>query len=440
MNLKNFMPILAAVALAGCDAAGQPAPLPTVVLGAEAAAAPAQSAPAVAAQRAGAVTASGVVIPASHAVIASTVPERVKALAVAEGDEVAAGDVLVQLDDEAAQAQLAGAEAALAVAQANYDLLAAGPTSEQVRQAEAAVLAATAAYSRTAGGPRAADVAAAQAAYDAAQTALQAVQAGPQPEDVAAAQAALQSAEAAVRQAQAKYDDAYRRDPAGIGASPAALALEQATAAFNAAKATYDKAVKPAGAAQLAVAQQQVESARAALERARTPARGYDLAQARAQIDEAQAGLDALRAGPRAQQLAAAVAQIAAARAQVRAAEAQLHKLTLTSPITGTVTRIAIHEGEAVTPGQAVLVVANLRQLQVETTDLSELDVVKISPGQAATVVVEALGQRMPGKVIAVASEADTLGGDVVYRAVIALEGAPAGIRPGMSADVEFGA
>ena len=369
----------------------------------------------------------------------STLAERVKAVNVAEGDAVRAGDVLVQLDDAAAQAQLAQANAALATAQANHDLLAAGPTAEQLRQAEAGVIVATSNYSRTISGSRAADIAAAQAAFDAANEALRKVQAGPQPEDIAAAQAALQTSEAALKQAQAKYDDAFRRDPAGIGASPAALALEQATSAYAGAKAIYDKAMKPADAAQLSAATQQVESARAALERMRTPARAYDIAQARAQIAQAQAQLDALRAGPRAQEIAAARAQIDAAQAQVQAAQAQLARLSLSSPITGTVTKVGIHAGESTAPGQVILSVADLQHLRVETTDLSELDVVNIRLGQPVTVLIKALGQRVPGTVTAIAAEAEALGGDVVYRTTIELNQAPTGLRAGMSADVEFG-
>jgi HlyD family secretion protein len=438
MNRQYFLPAVMAFVLAGCSALSpSQAPLPTVVLGngtLAATAAPAQST----ATRSSNRSASGVVVPADQVQIAAPMAERVKALNVKEGDAVNAGDALLQLDDEAAQAQLAQANAALATAQANYDLLAAGATDEQLRQAEAAVIAATANYSRTVSGPRRADIVAAQAAYDAANQALLRLQAGPQAEDLAAAQATTQSAEAALKQAQYAYDNAFRRDPAGIGANPASLALEQASIAYNAAKSAYDKVAKPADAAQISAAMQQVESTRAALERARTPARDYDIAQAQAQIEAAQAQLDALKAGPRAQQLNAAKAQITSAHAQVQAAEAQLKKLSVVAPIAGTVSKINAHVGEWVAPGQVLLVLSDLKTLRIETTDLSELDVVNVTEGQPVTVIIKALNASVAGKVSRIASEADTLGGDVVYKTTIALDEMQAGLRAGMSVDVQF--
>jgi multidrug resistance efflux pump len=439
MNRITFLPVVMALTLAGCSAlTPTQAPLPTVVLGkgepAAATASPAQFT----STRNGNRSASGVVVPADHVQIVAPMAERVKSLNVKEGSAVNTGDVLLQLDDEAAQAQLAQANAALATAQANYDLLAAGPTAEQLRLAEAAVIAATANYSRTVSGPRGADIVAAQAAYNAANEALRKVQAGPSSEDLAGAQAALQSAEAALKQAQGRYDAAYKQDPAGIGGHPASLALEQATIAFDAAKAAYDKAAMPADAAQISAAMQQVESARAALERARTPARNYDIAQANAQIEAAQAALDALNAGPRAQQLNAAKALVASAQAQVQAAEAQLKKLSIMAPIAGSVSKLNAHVGEWISPGQAMLVLSDLKNLRVETTDLSELDVVNVKQGQPVTVLIKALNANVPGKVLDIATEADKLGGDVVYKTTIALDEMPAGLRAGMSVDVQF--
>ncbi len=80
----------------------------------------------------------------------------------------------------------------------------------------------------------------------------------------------------------------------------------------------------------------------------------------------------------------------------------------------------------------------DLSQLQVETTDLSERDVPGIVVGSAATVSVDALGQTVTGHVIAIAPLADTLGGDVIYKATIALDTQPVGFRPGMSVGVRI--
>jgi multidrug efflux pump subunit AcrA (membrane-fusion protein) len=430
-----------ALTLAGCSNIAQPASLalPTVVLDENKSAATSQTPATPSSANGGGVTASGVVVPAQQVQIVSTLAESIESVDVSVGDQVKVGQALVKLNDESLQAQLARAKATLAAAQADYDLLAAGPTAEQIRQAEAALMVATANYSRTVSGTRQADVAAAQAAFNAANEAYQKVIAGPEQEDIASAEANFQSAEAALKQAQTKYDDAYRRDPAGIGASPAALALEQATNAYTAAKALYDKAAKPADQAQVSAALQQVESARAALERTRRPASAFDIAQAQAQVVEAQAQLDALKAGPRSQQLDAARAQVAAAQAQVQAIETQMKKLTLQAPITGTVSKLNVHAGEWVTPGQPVAVLADLDHLRVETTDLSERDIPRVKLGQPVTVFVKALNQDVAGRVSEISPLADTLGGDVVYKTTIDLDTRPADLRAGMSVEVQFG-
>ena len=54
---------------------------------------------------------------------------------VQEGDTVQAGQVLVRFDSTLLEAQLKQAQAALTLAQANYDLVAAGPTAEQRQSA-----------------------------------------------------------------------------------------------------------------------------------------------------------------------------------------------------------------------------------------------------------------------------------------------------------------
>jgi hypothetical protein len=79
-----------------------------------------------------------------------------------------------------------------------------------------------------------------------------------------------------------------------------------------------------------------------------------------------------------------------------------------------------------------------LDHLQVETTDLSERDVARVTAGQRATVYVEPLGAEVGGQVVRVASQAATVGGDLVYAVVVALDEQPPGLRWGMSVEVEI--
>lgn len=102
-------------------------------------------------------------------------------------------------------------------------------------------------------------------------------------------------------------------------------------------------------------------------------------------------------------------------------------------------TRLNYQSGEWVLPGQVIVVLADLEHLRIETTDLSELDIMRVAVGQAAKVTVKALGQTVSGKVSAIAPLAEKLGDDVVYRTTVELDGKLAGLRAGMSVEVEIG-
>lgn len=160
----------------------------------------------------GVVTASGT-IEATTVTISPEIAGRVAEVLVGEGDKVGAGDPLVRLDSTLLDAQRAQAEAAIATAQASRDLVAAGPTTEQLAVAQRQVAQARTAYAgardvyaelsssarRTANGKalRAQrDTAAAALATAQAQYAL--VAAGPRAEQVATADAQLASAKASL--------------------------------------------------------------------------------------------------------------------------------------------------------------------------------------------------------------------------------------------------
>jgi len=85
----------------------------------------------------GELTASGT-IEATQVTISPEFGGKVADISVQEGQEVQSGQELVRIEDKLLQAQLDQAKVALAVAQANYDLVAAGPTPEQRQLAVAA--------------------------------------------------------------------------------------------------------------------------------------------------------------------------------------------------------------------------------------------------------------------------------------------------------------
>jgi len=80
-----------------------------------------------AAAKTGELTASGT-IEATQVTISPEFGGKVAEVSIDEGQAVKAGQVLARIEDKLLQAQLDQAKAVLAVAQANYDLIAAGPT------------------------------------------------------------------------------------------------------------------------------------------------------------------------------------------------------------------------------------------------------------------------------------------------------------------------
>src|SRR5215216_3015810 len=95
-----------------------------------------------------------------------------------------------------------------------------------------------------------------------------------------------------------------------------------------------------------------------------------------------------------------AQANIQRAQASVEIAQANLAQGTLTAPFDGVVTSLKAIPGEFVPTDQAVITLATLYALQVETTDLSERDLPNVHLGDTANVFIEALNKNISGKVI----------------------------------------
>ena len=139
---------------------------------------------------------------------------------------------------------------------------------------------------------------------------------------------------------------------------------------------------------------------------------------------------------PPAEKIEAADSRVEQSRFALEVAKASLAQGTLLAPFGGTVVEVNISPGEYVQPAQTVITIADLSNLQIETTDLSELDVAAVEIGQPATVYVEALDEEFPGVVTSISPISNTLGGDVVFKVTIKLDEQPVGLLWGMSADV----
>ena len=145
-----------------------------------------------------------------------------------------------------------------------------------------------------------------------------------------------------------------------------------------------------------------------------------------------------IQISPPGEQIEAADARVEQSQHALEAAEAAIAQGTLMAPIDSTVIAVNVMPGEYVQTAQVVIELADLNHLQIETTDLSELNVPAVKIGQPAMVFVEALNDNFPGRVIAISPIADTIGGDVVFKVTVELDEQPKSLLWGMSADVEI--
>ena len=326
---KAFIILLAAFILTGCASFGQTSPqaLPTIVLDSG------DTTPQASSPLSGAgVIASGIVVPAQQARIAAAMGGNVESVTVAVGDQVQAGQVLLNLS---------GAEKlAAAVEAANLELMSA-------QQALASL-------NENAGQARAqAQLRLAQAkdAFDTAekQRGWKQYRIG-NDNQIAVAQADLIVAEEAVRQAEETYGYFVNRPENDLNKAAALSALSSARTARDKVKANLSYLQSLPDTIE-------VEKADAALEVART------------ELDAAQRDFDQLKDGPDPDALALVEARVRNAQAQLAAGQAVLADLELKAPFDGTIAELSIHSGEWVVPGQPVLLLADINHLRIETTD-----------------------------------------------------------------------
>ena len=128
--------------------------------------------------------------------------------------------------------------------------------------------------------------------------------------------------------------------------------------------------------------------------------------------------------------------QFASATNDRKAIQAQLFNATLKAPIDGVVTAVNVTKGLQAPSGDAIVIDAS--GLQV-TADVVESDIPQMTVGQAATVSISAVDATLTGTVSAIAPNASSAssGGSVVsFPVTISIKGAPATVRPGMTASI----
>ncbi len=164
---------------------------------------------------------------------------------------------------------------------------------------------------------------------------------------------------------------------------------------------------------------------------------GWETAQAI--VAEATREVAKYQDGPDLDVVALLESRIRAAEIRLIAAEAALSDHEVIAPISGKIVDLKPKAGEWVRTGEPVVVIADDTDWVVETEDLTEIEVINIHVGQAATIELDALpGVTLTGEVDSIKDLAEEKRGDVTYTVVLNLLETDPRLRWGMTTLVIF--
>jgi len=369
-------------------------------------------------------------IQADEVRVASELGGRIAAVRAREGTKVGAGDELVVLDATSLETQLAEAEAAVAAARADLDVVKAGARVEEIAASQGALALAEAQR---------------DGALAAWENALQAIE-EPQELDaqIAEVRAKVELAAQGVELAEAELArQRLMRDQRPKGsverriADLQVLAAEEELAAAQADEKTVQTMLnwlwlirsEPLGL----------------IAQAHAAEGGYWVAEVGVAV--AQARLDDLLAGPTAEEIAVAEANLRLAQAQTDLLRAQQAKFTLRSPVGGVVLAQALRVGEVVAPGATILTLADLHDVTL-IVYVPENRIGQVWLGQSVQVSVDSFpGRAFAGQVTRIGDEPEYTPRNVAtqeerlntfYAVEVRLPNLEDLLKPGMPADATF--
>lgn len=242
------------------------------------------------------------------------------------------------------------------------------------------------------------------------------------------AESNLKKAEAALQAAGVAFDAARYAEENGVRAAEDRLAQAQADLRAEAANTNTDE---------LASARAAVATAQAELDKLRGDQRTGTVAVSQAALQEAEANLAQLRAGSTPAAIAEAEAEVMRTEAALQAQRVALEEMELRAPFAGVVAAVDVKLGEYVTPGTAIVSIGDPTEWQIETTDLTELGIVRVQEGAKATITFDALPDlELPGTVTRIRTLGENRQGDITYRVIIKPDQQNVPLRWNMTASV----
>ncbi len=327
------------------------------------------------------VVAEGKVVPVKSAVLSFQVAGTITQVNAALGDKVDAGKTLALLDTKALEIQIAQADANLAAAQAKLDQLKVGVRAEDVSAAQQALKSAQAAYENLL---------------------------RPSDNEMIALKSDIDKAKAQVDRAQAAYDRVGGDSNPFANMTAERAALQTAWLDYQKALALYNSKLNPTNA--------QIQQALSAIEAAKNTV---------------------AKLTPTKEDLAAADANVKAAKAARDLAADTLARAKLTAPFAGTLVVFDVKAGEVVAVGTPVARLADTTTFQIETTDLTEINIVNVKEGDPVAIALDAIpGLELAGKVASIKGFGENKSGDIVYTVTVNLDKQDERLKWNMTAKV----
>ncbi len=153
-------------------------------------------------------------------------------------------------------------------------------------------------------------------------------------------------------------------------------------------------------------------------------------------VASAQAALDLKKAQARPADLQAAQAQILSAQGQLLAAQSAFDNTMIKAPTNGTITSVNIKTGELASALKAVIILQDVSALHVEA-NISEANIAALKIDQEVDITLDALGadRHFVGRVQTVNPGATVVSGVVNYKVTASITDIPE-VKPGMTANM----
>jgi HlyD family secretion protein len=355
---------------------------------------------------------------------------RITQVNVKEGDTVAAGQAVAMLDESSLKADLDEKSAALAAAQATLDELMTGTRPERLQIDESAAASASTSLAVAAAN-------AYTAADDAIRNQTDNLFSNPEtnnptlafPTKDSQAQINIQTERVAIGAALDAWYAAQNATTSDSKLAQIKSYLDDLALLVNDATAnSVLSATTLAGyKADVVTARTEVGGAITALTAAETA------------FTNAENELQLAQAGTTPQAIEAQKAAVLQAQAAVTSAQVALDHAVLTAPFPGTVQDLTATVGQVVASGAQIAMLINNSGLKIETY-VSEADVAKIKPGDAASVTLSAygVGTAFPATVTTIDPGETEVNGAPAYKVTLHFTAPDARLKDGMTGNVSI--